>query len=58
MCIRDRHGYREALDCEYWPVLNLPGRDAPVVTDPDAPEPPDSPDRDAGDEHGDERSGL
>jgi uncharacterized membrane protein len=36
------HGYRETLDCEHWPVLNLPGRDAPYLSDPGEPEPPES----------------
>lgn len=49
------HGYREALDCEHWPVLNLPGLDAPVPAPPNAGEPPE---RDNDEEHGDRRPGL
>ena len=33
------HGYREALDCEHWPVLNLPGHDAPYLADSGESEP-------------------
>ncbi len=49
------HGYREALDCEHWPVLNLPGRDAPYVTKPGENAPPKT---DGSDDPGDHLSGL
>jgi uncharacterized membrane protein len=49
------HGYRETLDCEHWPVLNLPGRDAPFVSDPGDSEPPPSDDTQ---DPGDRLSGL
>ena len=44
------HGYREALDCEHWPVLNLPGRDTPYLSDPtDSDSPPTVDSEDPGD---------
>jgi uncharacterized membrane protein len=49
------HGYREALDCEHWPVLNLPGRDTPYLQDPEETESPQS---DEARDPGDRLSGL
>lgn len=32
------HGYRQALDCQHWPVLHVPGRNEPGKTPKPAPD--------------------
>ncbi|MEE4173367.1 MAG: DUF2189 domain-containing protein [Xanthomonadales bacterium] len=53
------HAYRDALDCDHWPVLNLPGRDSPFVVEAGQESPAEPAARpEAGKEPGDRRSGL
>lgn len=53
------HAYRDALDCDHWPVLNLPGRDTPFLAEAGEEPSPDPSVRTAEkEEHDDRLSGL